>query len=93
MEVDKHVLFLASLLCLVVLVGCSKEVPISKDKQDNKNEQMPSKLEAVQVELTNLANRVYSCNVPSYDYVASLREKLSEMSHSERETAHTVVLS
>ena len=67
MEVDKHVLFLASLLCLVVLVGCSKEVPISKDKQDNKNEQMPSKLEAVQVELTNLANRVHACNVPSYD--------------------------
>jgi hypothetical protein len=91
MEVDKHVLFLVPLLCLVVWVGCSKEVPISKDKQDSKNERVPSKLEAVQVELTNLANRVHVGNVPSYDYVTSLREKLSEMSYSERETALTCV--
>ena len=74
MEVDKHVLFLASLLCLVVLVGCSKEGSISKDMQDSKNERTPSKLEAVQMELTNLANRVYVGNVPSYNYVESLRK-------------------
>ena len=91
MEINKHVLSLATLFCLVVLVGCSKEMPISKDKQGSKNERVTSKLEAVQVELTNLANRVYACNVPSYDYVTSLREKLSEMSYSERETALTCV--
>ena len=74
MEINKHVLFPAALLCLVVLAGCSKEAPISKGMQASENERVPSKLQAVQVELTNLANRVKACNVPSYDYVASLRE-------------------
>ena len=89
MKINKHVLPLATLLFFVVLIGCSKEVPTSKGMQDSRNERIPSKLDAVQVELTNLANRVHSCNVPSYDYVASLKEKLSEMSHSEREAALT----
>lgn len=91
MKNTKHVLFLVTLLCLVVLAGCSKEVPISKGMQDNRNERILSKLDAIQVELTNLANRVHACNVPSYDYVASLREKLSGLSPSERDTALTCV--
>lgn len=91
MEINKHVLFPAALLCLVVLAGCSKEAPISKGIQASENERVPSKLQAVQVELTNLANRVKACNVPSYDYVASLRKKLSDMTPVERETAFVCV--
>ena len=91
MEINKHVLFPAALLCLVVWAGCSKEAPISKGMQASENERMPSKLQAVQVELTNLANRVTACNVPSYDYVASLRKKLSDMTPVERETAFAFV--
>ena len=91
MKVDKHVHFLASLLYLIVLVGCSKEAPICKGMQANENERVPSKLQAVQAELTNLANRVNACNVPSYDYVASLREKLSDMTPVEREAAFACV--
>ena len=91
MEINKHVLFPAALLCLVVLAGCSKEAPISKGMQASENERVLSKLQAVQVELTNLANRVTACNVPSYDYVASLRKKLSDMTPVERETAFACV--
>ncbi len=87
MKVTRRFILWATMLCLLGMIGCSRETPIGKVAQDDKGGRELSKLQEVQTELTNLANRVHACNVPSYDYVASLRKKLSEMSPSERETA------
>lgn len=87
MKVTRRIILWATMLCLLGTIGCSRETPIGKNAQDDKGGRELSKLQEVQTELTNLANRVHACNVPSYDYVASLRKKLSEMSPSERETA------
>ena len=48
---------------------------------------IPSKVERIQAELTDMATGVSACALPQYDYAASLSDKLTELSPAERDEA------
>ena len=86
MEIHKIVVRQALAFCLACLLGCSEEPSRGATVQVDKTECQPTKLECIQTELSNIAAGVrYGC--PPYDYVASLTNKLSALSPSEREEA------
>ena len=86
MEIHKIVVRQALALCLAGIFGCSEEPARGSVVHVDKTECQPTKLECIQTELSNIAVGVrYGC--PPYDYVASLTNKLSALSPSEREEA------
>ncbi len=89
METHKIVVRQALAFCLACILGCSEEPSRGVTVQADKAECQPTKLECIQTELSNIAAGVhdYTCSFPPYDYVASLTNKLSALSPSEREAA------
>ena len=86
MEIHKIVVQQALALCLAGNLGCSEEPSRGATVQADKTECQPTKLECIQTELSNIAAGV-RYGSPPYDYVASLTNKMSALSPSEREEA------